>query len=228
VAPSTPTPTTSSYAVLGLLAVAPFTAHELTAQAQRSLHWVWPRSERALYAEPKRLVALGWATTRERRNGQRTVPEYRITRAGRQALKAWLATPPAEPAAEIEAMLRLVFADAGGADDLRRALEANRDHLHTALRAHLVAQARGYLDDGGPFPERLHLIGLFSDFYLRFIEMLDEWTAASLAEIDQWPGTRDVGMTPAARRTFERVLERYGHESAKAEADAASQPPTRP
>ena len=83
-----PTPTTSSYAVLGLLAVAPFTAYELTAQAQRSLHWVWPRSERALYTEPKRLVALGWATTRPRRGGQRDVPEYHITASGRRALRA--------------------------------------------------------------------------------------------------------------------------------------------
>jgi len=210
--PPEPKPTTSSFAILGLLAVAPFTAYELTAQARRSLHWVWPRSERSLYSEPKRLVTLGWAATRDRRTGRRTVAEYHITAAGRRALRAWLATPPAEPTAEIEAMLRVVFADAGDLDDLRSALVQNRARLDTAVRTHLLGQARGYLDDGGPFPDRLHLIGLFSDFYLRFVEMLDDWTDTALAELDTWPDTRDVGMTPAARATFERVLARYAHD----------------
>jgi PadR family transcriptional regulator, regulatory protein AphA len=208
--PSTPTPTTSTYAVLGLLTVAPFTAGELTAQSRRSLHWVWPRSERSLYTEPKRLVELGWATARPRRGHGREVPEYRCTAAGRRALQTWLATAPSAPATEVEAMLRVVFADAGTVDDLRGALEANVEHIHDAIRTQLVAQCRGYLDDGGPFPDRLHLIGLFSDFYLRFAELLDAWTADALSEIDTWPSARGVGLTPAARHVFEAVLDRYG------------------
>jgi DNA-binding PadR family transcriptional regulator len=205
-----PVPTTSSYAVLGLLSVAPMTAYELTTQAQRSLHWVWPRSERSLYAEPKRLVALGWATTRERRGPGRPVPEYRISAAGRRALRAWLATEPAEPATDIEAMLRVIFADAGSKDDLRAALEANRDQLVAAIRSRLVDQCRGYLEDGGPFPDRLHLIGLFSDFFFRFAVLIEEWTADALDEIDRWPDARGVGMTPAVEELFEAVLARYG------------------
>ena len=207
--PSSPTPTASSYAVLGLLAVAPFTAHELTVQARRSLHWVWPRSERSLYAEPKRLVTLGWAVTKERTTGQRSVPEYRITAAGRRALQGWLDTPPARPALDVEAMLRAVFADGGDLEQLRAALRSNLDQAQDAVREELVPQVRGYLDDGGPFPDRLHLIGLFSSFYLRFVELLEDWTEDALAEIDTWPGTEGVGLTDTARATFERVLARY-------------------
>ena len=203
-------PTTSSYAMLGLLAVAPFTAHELTVQAARSLHWVWPRSERSLYTEPKRLIALGWAQATERTVGRRSVPEYRITDAGRLALREWLATVPAEPATEIELLLRVVFADGGDIDHLREALEDSRARLHATMRRQLVPQCREYLAEGGPFPDRLHLIGLFSEFYLRFVELLDDWTDYALREVETWPSSRGVGMTPAARQTFEQVLERYG------------------
>jgi DNA-binding PadR family transcriptional regulator len=188
------------------------TAYALATQARRSLHWVWPRSERSLYTEPKRLVALGWATAAMRRAGGRRVAEYRITSAGRRALRDWLQTPPGEPTTEIEAMLRVIFADSGTKTELRDALVANRDRLLAAIRAQAVDQCRGYLDDGGPFPDRLHLIGLFSEFYLRFVELVDDWTTEALIEIDRWPDVKDVGITRQARATFERVLDRYGRD----------------
>jgi hypothetical protein len=45
--------TTSSYAVLALLDLKPWTGYELTNQAQRSLRYAWPKSARLLYSEPK-------------------------------------------------------------------------------------------------------------------------------------------------------------------------------
>ena len=56
----TPKMTTSSYAVLALLDLRPWTGYELTQQAQRSLRYAWPKSERLLYSEPKKLVELGY------------------------------------------------------------------------------------------------------------------------------------------------------------------------
>ena len=50
--------TPSSYAVLALLHLKPWTGYELTRQAQRSLRYAWPKSERLLYSEPKKLVDL--------------------------------------------------------------------------------------------------------------------------------------------------------------------------
>lgn len=52
-------PTVSSYAILGLLALRPWTGYDLTRQATRSLRFAWPKSERLLYSEPKKLVELG-------------------------------------------------------------------------------------------------------------------------------------------------------------------------
>ncbi|MCH8115121.1 MAG: PadR family transcriptional regulator, partial [Chloroflexi bacterium] len=48
--------TTTSYAILSLLALRPWTGYDLTRQATRSLRYAWPKSERLLYNEQKKLV----------------------------------------------------------------------------------------------------------------------------------------------------------------------------
>ena len=83
--------TTTSYALLGLLALQPWTTYELAQQVRRSLSWFWPRTERKLYDEPKRLVAEGYATAREEFTGRRKRTVYEITPEGRAALRATLA-----------------------------------------------------------------------------------------------------------------------------------------
>lgn len=60
---------------------------------------------------------------------------------------------------------------------------------------------RDYLADGALFPERLHLIARFADFSGRFIDLLDAWGYQVLAEVDPWPSTKDVGLTPFGRKT---------------------------
>ena len=45
--------TTTSYAILGLLSLRPWTTYELAQQMQRALGQFWPRAESKLYEEPK-------------------------------------------------------------------------------------------------------------------------------------------------------------------------------
>ena len=82
--------TTTSYAILGLLNIKPWSAYELTQQAQRSLRYVWPKSESHLYAEPKRLVRMGFARVTETAGGPGShtsgVPNHRRRPARAQAL----------------------------------------------------------------------------------------------------------------------------------------------
>src|SRR5262245_33715324 len=85
---NTDTPlTTTSYALLGLLNIRPWTTYELAKQVQRSLGWFWPRAERKLYDEPKRLVERGLATATSEATGKRPRTVYAITAEGRKALK---------------------------------------------------------------------------------------------------------------------------------------------
>ena len=85
--------TTTSYAILGLLAIKPWTTHELVQQVNRSLRRLWPRAQSKLYEEPKKLVAHGFARAEEDWVGRRRRTRYTITKRGRKAMAAWLSEP---------------------------------------------------------------------------------------------------------------------------------------
>jgi DNA-binding PadR family transcriptional regulator len=187
--------TTSSYAVLALLDLRPWTGYELTQQAQRSLRYAWPKSERLLYSEPKKLVALGYATTHKEKSGNRTRNVYEITAEGREELATWMRTRTQEPRIEIEALLRLLFADHGSIDDLARTLgelEADIGEHHDAI----VELMASYLAGGHPFPERTHLSVLFATFQIEMFKTIQRWIEFAREEIDEWPATQGLGMNP--------------------------------
>jgi DNA-binding PadR family transcriptional regulator len=144
-------PTQTSYAVLGLLAIRPWTAYELARQSERSLRWFFPRAERAVYLEAKRLVGLGWARASTTRTGRRTSTEYRITRAGERALHAWLGAASTATQIESEAALKVFFADRAGTEDVRATIDGVRRHAAAALER-LAAMAAASADS--EFPER--------------------------------------------------------------------------
>jgi PadR family transcriptional regulator, regulatory protein AphA len=203
-------PTTTSFAILGLLSIQPWTAYELVAQAKRSLHWFWPRSEAHLYAEVKRLVERGHAEAEvvDGRRRQRT--RYTITPQGRAALDDWLGTEPAGPSLEVEALLRMILADQGSVEDLRAALESTARQVRE-VRDDGIALTQDLLTTGGPFPQRLHLTERAVTFYADFLLLLLRWCNETLAEIDTWPDTRDIGLTPKARERLERVINLPDH-----------------
>src|ERR1700745_4398755 len=101
--------TTTSYAVLGLLSVKPWTSYELTQQMDRSLGRVWPRAVSKLYEEPKKLPAHGLARSAVQQNGQRTRTVYAITAEGRRALAEWLRPPGGGPAPGVAELVEGVF-----------------------------------------------------------------------------------------------------------------------
>lgn len=196
---------TTGFAILGLLALRPWSAYELTRQIHRSLRYMQPASERNLYAEPKRLAAAGLVRIRREAVGRRSRTVYEITPAGRDALRRQMATPPAPPQLEFEAMQRLVFADQGSKQDLLAALDTTSRQVEQLLHDG-VQQVRGYQADGGPFPERLHLIMLFARFYADFLLLLRDWVALAGREVASWPTTSDLGLTDGTRRILEDLL----------------------
>jgi PadR family transcriptional regulator, regulatory protein AphA len=205
--PPSPSLPTTAYAILGMLALRPWSAYELTQQTRRSLDYCWPTAESVLYSEPKRLVRLGLATAKRQPAGRRIRTVYAITEQGRQVLAQWLATPPSPPSLEVEAMLRLLYADQGSKQDLLAAIHATRAWA-LARAPEGLAQVRGYLADGGPFPERLHISALFGRFYLDLFELQVRWADLAEAEIAAWPHTADLGMTDQTRALLEEMLTR--------------------
>lgn len=198
-------PTTTTYALLGLLAVRPWTGYELTRQARRSVRYAWPSSEAHLYREQKRLVQLGWAAVQAERIGRRTRNRYEITPAGRQALRAWLETEPAGPRLEIEGVVRVFFADHGSVDALIRSMRATSDQARTA-REDMVSMVEDYLDTGGPFPERLHVIAIAADLVTILLGQIETFFEDAASEAAAWETTEQLGLTDAARKHLENIV----------------------
>src|SRR5687768_14299166 len=98
--------TTTSFAILGLLAIKPWSSYELTQQMDRSVGRMWPRAQSKLYEEPKKLVANGLARATEERVGRRSRTVYSITAKGRRALAGWLHEPGVGPVLEFEQLLK--------------------------------------------------------------------------------------------------------------------------
>jgi PadR family transcriptional regulator, regulatory protein AphA len=201
---------TIRYALLGLLAIRSWTGYELTQQVRRSLRLLWPSSEAHLYREQQRLARLGWATVTTERVGQRSRNRYTITEAGRTALSEYLATPPAAPALEGEALVRLFFADQGEVGDLVDALERTAQHTREAL-AGMVAITEQYLAGEGLFPERAHLSALAGEIIADILGVIDARCAEAAREVAQWDTTRGRGLDDATRARFERMVATYGH-----------------
>ncbi|OBI44430.1 PadR family transcriptional regulator [Mycobacterium sp. E796] len=200
-------PTATSFALLGLLALQPWTAYELVAQARRSLHYFWPRSEAHLYAELKRLVERGHAEAETVEGRRRHATRYTITRRGRAALKEWLGTEPAPPTIEVEALLRLLLADQGTVADLRAALEATGQQARE-LRIAALQLGEELLSTGGPFPQRLHLTERVVALYGEFLLLLVQWCDETSAEVETWSDTRDLGLTPRGRERLTQLVAR--------------------
>jgi PadR family transcriptional regulator, regulatory protein AphA len=199
--------TTTSYAILGLLNIQPWSAYELTQQAQRSLRYAWPKSESHLYAEPKRLVRLGFARVTEAPAGPvRTRQVYRITASGRSALKRWLDSEPASPQLEFEAVLRVFYADATDKDALLATLQHTQDDLHQRY-ADGMALAESWLAGDAPFPERLHISALVAAFSRDLLALMIAWSEFAQREITQWPRTDGLGMTKRTRDLLERIVD---------------------
>jgi DNA-binding PadR family transcriptional regulator len=188
-----------------LLAIRPWTAYELTQQMRRSLHYLWPKSESLLYTEPKKLVSAGLAQVSHQRQGDRTRAQYQITSAGRRALEAWLDTEPARPLFEFEAMLRVTFADQGSPDQLTRALRSTAAWATTEL-AKARPQVESYLDSGGPFPERLHLIALLVGFYGGLFDLIRRFCGDAADLVEGWETTTSASLDPALRAVLEHTL----------------------
>jgi DNA-binding PadR family transcriptional regulator len=202
-----------------MLAVRPWSAYELTQQMRRSLSYCLPTVESVLYHEPKRLVRLGLVSAKRQAVGTRTRTVYSITAAGRKLLAEWLATPLPPPRLEVPVMLRLLYADQASKEDLLEAITSAR--AWTLDRApDALAQARGYLSDGGPFPGRLHIIAMFARFYVDLFGAIIDWCDFAEDQVRTWPDTANLGMTDQTRMLLEELEVRL-----RAFADRAADQP---
>jgi DNA-binding PadR family transcriptional regulator len=189
-----PAPLTStSRAVLGLLATRRWTTYELAKQVRRSLGWFWPRAERKLYDEPRRLVAAGFATATDEHTGRRPRTVYAITPKGRRELRRWLDEPGAGPILEFEAMVKVFFADCGTLEQLRATLEHVEAEAEDRVRA-LDAMVAGHHEAAtDEFAARRHVNALALRFQMDHERFVGEWARWAQEQAATWPSVSDPG-----------------------------------
>jgi PadR family transcriptional regulator AphA len=102
--------TTTEAAVLGLLSHGPRSGYEMRKVIDVSIGYFWGPAKSQIYALLPRLVEAGYATVRKVAQDQRPDKSvYRLTPAGRAALKAWVDETPAPPDPDRNPLLLKIF-----------------------------------------------------------------------------------------------------------------------
>jgi PadR family transcriptional regulator AphA len=177
--------TTTSYGVLAILSLRDHSTYDLIRQMKRSLHYMWPRAESNVYAEPKRLVDAGLAKYREEWSGKRRRTVYSITPAGRASLAQWLRAPSPAARYESEALVKILFAENGTRDDLLATIRSIRASSSEVI-SHFRAIADEYSSGGGEYPERFGLSGLAARLLLDQHEATLRWADWAETVVLRW------------------------------------------
>lgn len=140
------------YVVLGMLTTGDLTGYGLRQRIAGSVGHFWQESWGQLYPTLRKLAAEGLVEARatEGRPG-RAGATYRITAAGREALAAWVALPPALEPHRNELLLKVFFAGAVPPAVTSRNLEAIAAEVRSELRQlEAIAREMDAEPDGHP------------------------------------------------------------------------------
>jgi DNA-binding PadR family transcriptional regulator len=205
-------PSTTDYAILGLLAIRPLTPYELAKHFDRSLGRVWPRARSKLFEGPKRLVSIGLARASAGSTGRRRRTVYAITAKGRRALAAWLARPGEGPSLEFEQLMKVFFAEHGTKAAVVGNLEAAQAWARAQIDEH-ISVGRAYLEEAGPFQARAAQLVLTGSFLAEFALTVERWASWALGVVEAWPedpgtATPDLAALEEVVRELERAATR--------------------
>src|SRR5688572_9464277 len=216
-----PPPSTTSYAILGLLAVRPFTTYEIAQQMDRALGLFWPRARSKIYEEPKKLVARGLARAKSEQHGRRPRTVYSITAKGRRELAGWLRVPGTGPVLECEHLVKTFFCEFGSRADLLATIEAARRWSidQTVATGHIPEE---YLAGQGAYPDRLPWLVLVGQFLDDFATLVEDWADWAAAQVADWP--EDVVGAPVDRGALEGQSRRFRAVASREGIDPSAAP----
>ena len=139
----------TSYAVLGLLSLADeLSGYDLKQWAENLRFFYWSPAQSQIYAELRRLSALGLVAERDvEQVGRPDKRLYRITERGLAEVRRWLEETPVEPPVlKHSVALRVFFGHLARPERLRAVVEAYARRAQ-ALRAELEALRAELGDD---------------------------------------------------------------------------------
>jgi PadR family transcriptional regulator, regulatory protein AphA len=158
--------------VLGLLADGEQSGYDLKRRVARSVGYFWAPARSQIYAVLPRLVGQGLVRGREvRQSGRPDKQLYRITKAGRAALRAWLDLPvEAEPGHNV-LLLKLFFGDHGDREVMLEHVRARRREAEQLKEELLEIEARTPRTSDDLFPSLTRHYGLeYADALIRWAD----------------------------------------------------------
>jgi PadR family transcriptional regulator AphA len=114
----------TAYVILGMLHGGPKSGYEIKSIVDHSTRFFWAASYGQIYPELKKLEKAGLVEGSDAARNGRKRSVYRITAAGRKALRAWLRKPPEVFETRDEGLLKLFFAGALPPEDAVATLKA--------------------------------------------------------------------------------------------------------
>jgi PadR family transcriptional regulator AphA len=177
--------TPTAKVILGMLMLKPRSGYEIKQFVDRSTRFFWTASYGQIYPELRRLEEAGLVQGAAEATGDRGRTTYRLTAAGKRAVRAWLREPPETLELRHEGMLKVFLADAlPPAERAQRLLDMRDQYLEK------VRQLRA-VEAGVPDEFRQDSTYLI----LRFGIESSEWAAAWCER-----AAREVGADATSRR----------------------------
>jgi DNA-binding PadR family transcriptional regulator len=158
-----------SYEILGLVGSGGAGPHDLKRMTRRGRILDWA-GESQYYAEPKRLARLGYLAARKEPGKTRERTVYTLTEKGRDALRAWAATPVAFSPVKSEMLTRMLIADLVGEEATREGIASLRGEIGDLLNRLEEAEA-----SADSLPHRARYLHLSNAFLRRLLEIHLEW-----------------------------------------------------
>lgn len=183
-----------SHLVLALVGRGGASAHDLVDMLRRGGRAFWSGATSKVYAEPKRLAALGYLAAREEPGRTRPRVVYTLTARGEQALREWIATPASFPRIQNDAAVRLLAGDLVDDAVLLASLAGLRAELDE-METHLAENRRR----AATLPHRERYLALLHDLDERQIRTLREWLDTVDARLGAGVGSSGVGQKIAER-----------------------------
>jgi DNA-binding PadR family transcriptional regulator len=175
-------PIALSYAILALIGEGGASAHDLVDYVRRGGPAFWTSAPSQLYAEPKRLARLGWVTATTEPGKTRPRRVYRITDAGREALREWALEPAPYADIKDQAHIRLLAGDMLDDADIVASITAMRPELDEVetLLAESERSAHG-------LPHRVHHLMLAQSLGRHLVGAYRAWIDEVERELSDGP-----------------------------------------
>jgi PadR family transcriptional regulator AphA len=182
-----PALTTTEAAILGVLTGGAMSGYDLKKAIDTSVGYFWGPARSGIYAVLPRLVASGFATSREvAQSGRPDKRLYRITAAGRKALRSWIEDTPAPPDPDRNPLLIKLFFGALTSPDV------------------LSAQIRQRREEAERLDRALHQFDREADPDELYGALTRDWGHEYARAVDRWARKAEAALARAEARADRR------------------------